>query len=132
MLSNKAVYRSPDDLGPAYEHPENVADETIETFLRPFVATDQRTRDLERFVNAFDNKYTVAVESKLKMLNAPTLIVWGTDDIYFDVKWSHWLADTIPGTKRRVEFENARIFFPEERAEDFNRELRDFWKQTGQ
>ena len=66
------------------------------------------------------------------MLNAPTLIVWGTDDIYFDVKWSHWLADTIPGTKRRVEFENARIFFPEERAEDFNRELRDFWKQTGQ
>ena len=132
MLSNKAVYRSPDALGPAYEHPENVADETIETFLHPFVATDQRTRDLERFVNAFDNKYTVAVESKLKMLNAPTLIVWGTDDIYFDVKWSHWLAETIPGTKRRVEFKNARIFFPEERAEDFNRELRDFWKQTGQ
>ena len=132
MLSNKAVYRSPDALGPAYEHPENVGDETIEIFLRPFVATDQRTRDLERFVNAFDNKYTVAVESKLKMLNAPTLIVWGTDDIYFDVKWSHWLAETIPGTKRRVEFKNARIFFPEERAEDFNRELRDFWKQTGQ
>ena len=132
MLSNKAVYRSPDALGPAYEHPENVADETIETFLRPFVATDQRTRDLERFVNAFDNKYTVAVESKLKMLNAPTLIVWGTDDIYFDVKWSHWLAETIPGTKHRVEFKDARIFFPEERAEDFNRELRDFWKQTGQ
>jgi pimeloyl-ACP methyl ester carboxylesterase len=132
MLSNKAVYRSPDALGPAYEHPENVADETIETFLHPFVATDQRTRDLERFVNAFDNKYTVGVESKLKMLNAPTLIVWGTDDIYFDVKWSHWLAETIPGTKRRVEFKNARIFFPEERAEDFNRELRDFWKQTGQ
>src|SRR3982074_2465168 len=132
MLSKKAIYRSPDALGPAYEHPENVADETIETFLHPFVATDQRTRDLERFVNAFDNKYTVAVEAKLKKLNAPTLIVWGTDDIYFDVKWSHWLAETIPGTKRRIEFKNARIFFPEERAEDFNRELRDFWKQTGQ
>ena len=36
MLSNKAVYRSPDALGPAYEHPENVADETIETFLHFF------------------------------------------------------------------------------------------------
>src|SRR5258707_4614542 len=94
MLSNKAVYRSPDALGPAYEHPENVADETIEMVLRPFVATDQRTRDLERFVNAFDNKYTVAVESKLKMLNAPTLIVWGTDDIYFNDKWCHRLAVT--------------------------------------
>ena len=131
MLSNKAIYRSPDALGPAYEHPENVTDETIETFLHPFVVTDQRTRDLERFVNAFDNKYTVEVEPKLKALKAPTLIVWGTDDVYFDLKWSEWLAKTIPGTKRRVEFKDARIFFPEERAEDFNRELRDFWKQTG-
>jgi pimeloyl-ACP methyl ester carboxylesterase len=132
MLSNKAIYRSPDALGPAYEHPEKVMDETIETFLRPFVVTDQRTRDLERFVNAFDNKYTVEVEPKLRALKAPTLIVWGTDDVYFDLKWSEWLAKTIPGTKRRVELKDARIFFPEERAEDFNRELRDFWKQTQQ
>ena len=132
MLSNKAIYRSPEALGPAYEHPEQVTDETIETFLRPFVATDQRTRDLERFVNAFDNKYTVAVEPKLRALEAPTLIAWGTDDVYFDVKWADWLAKTIPGTKRRVEFKDARIFFPEERSEDFNRELRDFWKQTEQ
>lgn len=132
MLSNKAIYRSPDALGPAYEHPENVTDETIETFLRPFVVTDQRTRDLERFVNAFDNKNTVEIEPKLKALKAPTLIVWGTDDVYFDLKWSEWLAKTIPGTKRRAAFKDARIFFPEERAEDFNRELRDFWRQTEQ
>jgi pimeloyl-ACP methyl ester carboxylesterase len=132
MLSNKAVYRSPEALGLAYEHPEKVTDEAIETYLQPFVATDQRTRDLERFVNAFDNKHTVAIEPKLKTLKSPTLVVWGTDDIYFDVKWSHWLADTIPGTLRRVEFQGARIFFPEERSEDFNRELRDFWKQTEQ
>jgi hypothetical protein len=32
---------------------------------------------------------------------------------------------------RRVEFEGARIFFPEERSQDFNRELRGFWQQTG-
>src|SRR5246127_1092763 len=128
MLSDKAIYRSPDALGPAYEHPEKLSDETIETYLRPLVATEQRTRDLERFVNAFDNKHTVAIEPKLKTLQAPTLIIWGTDDVYFDVKWSQWLSKTIPGTKRRGEFEGARIFFPEERPEDFNKELRDFWK----
>jgi pimeloyl-ACP methyl ester carboxylesterase len=130
MLSDKSIYRSPDALGLAYEHPENVTDETIETYLRPFLATEQRTGDLERFVRAFDNKHTTAIEPKLKTLKAPTLIVWGTDDIYFDVKWSRWLADTIPGTKRRVEFKGARIFFPEERWEEFNRELRGFWKDT--
>src|SRR6202041_2205787 len=49
LLSDKKVYRSPQALGPAYEHPEQVSDDTIEQYLRPFVRTDQRTRDLQRF-----------------------------------------------------------------------------------
>jgi pimeloyl-ACP methyl ester carboxylesterase len=99
MLSDKSIYRSADALGPAYEHPEKVTDETIERYLRPFLATEQRTRDLERFVGAFDNKHTVAIQPKLRSLKAPTLIVWGTDDIYFDVKWSHWLGHDDSGNK---------------------------------
>ncbi len=69
----------------------------------------------------------MAIEPQLKKLNAPTLIVWGNDDIYFDVKWSHWLAKTIPGTKKRVEYPGARLFFPEERWQQFNQELRAHW-----
>ncbi|SEP15762.1 Pimeloyl-ACP methyl ester carboxylesterase [Rhodospirillales bacterium URHD0017] len=127
MLADKNVYRSAGALGPAYEHPERVTDETIETYLRPLVSTEQRTRDFQRFLAEFDCKHTVAVEKQLRTLDAPTLIAWGTDDIYFDVRWSHWLASTIPGTRRRVELEGARIFFPEERAGEFNRELRSHW-----
>jgi pimeloyl-ACP methyl ester carboxylesterase len=130
MLSDKSVYRSPQALGPAYEHPERLTDDSIETYLRPLVKSGQRTHDLERFLAAFDNKHTVAVEDRLKKLTAPTLIVWGTDDIYFDVKWSHWLADNIPGVRRRVELKGARIFFPEERSEEFNQELRTHWQAT--
>jgi pimeloyl-ACP methyl ester carboxylesterase len=132
MLSDKNVYRSPQALGPAYEHPEQVTDDTIEKYLRPLVRTEQRTRDLQRFLAAFDNKHTLAVEPQLKTLKAPTLIVWGTDDIYFDVKWSQWLADNIPGTRRRVELEGARIFFPEERWPNFNKELRAHWEVARQ
>jgi pimeloyl-ACP methyl ester carboxylesterase len=73
----------------------------------------------------------VEIEKFLRNLRAPTLIAWGTDDIYFDVKWSHWLQEAIPGTKKRVEFESARIFFPEERAQEFNRELRAHWGVPG-
>jgi pimeloyl-ACP methyl ester carboxylesterase len=127
MLADKGVYRSPQALGPAYEHPECVTDDSIEKYLRPFVRTEQRTRDLERFLAAFDNAQTVAIEPRLAQLNAPTLIAWATDDVYFDVKWSRWLANLIPGTRRRVEFEGARIFFPEERSEQFNAELRRHW-----
>ena len=127
MLADKNFFRSAQALGPAYEHPERLADETIEAYLRPLVRTDRRTRDFQRFLAAFDCKHTLAVEAHLRKLTAPTLIVWGTDDIYFDVRWSHWLAETIPGTRRRVELNGARIFFPEERPAELNRELRAHW-----
>jgi pimeloyl-ACP methyl ester carboxylesterase len=127
MLADKAVYRSPQALGPAYEHPEAVTDDTIETYLRPFLRSTLHTRNLERFVNAFDCRHTVQIEKQLRLVQAPTLIAWGTDDIYFDLKWSHWLAEAIPGTKKRVEFAAARIFFPEERHSEFNNELKAHW-----
>ena len=127
MLADKNIYRSPQALGLAYEHPEQVSDESIEAYLRPLVRTDQRTRDLQRFLAAFDNRHTLAIEGRLKTLTAPTLVVWGTDDVFFDVKWAEWLADTIPGARRPVEFTGARIFFPEERWADFNKELRAHW-----
>jgi pimeloyl-ACP methyl ester carboxylesterase len=127
MLADKSIYRSPQALGPAYERPEAVTDDTIETYLRPFTGSAQRMRDIERFVNAFDCRHTVDIEKQLGRVRAPTLIAWGTDDIYFDLKWSRWLEQTIPGTKRRVEFESARIFFPEERSSEFNGELKAHW-----
>lgn len=132
MLADKNAYRAEQALGPAYEHPQQVTDETIETYLRPHVRSAQRTRDLERFLAAFDPIHTLRIEDGLRRLQAPTLVVWGTDDIYFDVKWSKWLADTIPGTRRRIEFEGARIFFPEERWQEFNRELREHWLAAAQ
>ncbi len=130
MLSDKPFFRSPQALGLAYEHADRVADETIEAYLRPNVASAKRVRDLERFLAAFDCAQTVAIERKLKTLQAPTLIVWGSDDIFFDVKWSEWLANTIPGTRRRVVLDGARLFFPEERCRELNDELRAHWKAT--
>jgi pimeloyl-ACP methyl ester carboxylesterase len=105
--------------------PKNVSDEDIEIYLRPLVRSEQRTRDLQRFVAAFDNKHTVVIEPRLRQLQAPTLIVWATDDVYFPAKWAYWLAEAIPGAKPPVELTDARIFFLEERAEEFNQLLRD-------
>jgi pimeloyl-ACP methyl ester carboxylesterase len=131
MLADKNIYRSQQALGPAYEQPGEVTDETIDTYLRPLVRTTQRTLDLQRFLAAFDCRHTLAAEAGLRKLRAPTLIGWGTDDIYFDVQWSRWLAETIPGTRRRVELGGARIFFPEERVKELNQELRAHWTLRG-
>ena len=130
MLNDKQIYRQA--LAPAYERPDQVTDDTIDAYLKPLASTPQRTRDMARFVSAFDCKHTVAIEHQLRQLRAPTLIAWGTDDVYFDVKWSHWLARTIPGTRKRIEYAAARIFFPEERWSDFNRDLRAHWKDSSE
>jgi pimeloyl-ACP methyl ester carboxylesterase len=61
----------------------------------------------------------------LRQLQAPTLIVLGTDDVYFPIRWADWLAKTIPGAKKPVMLVGARIFFPEERPAEFNHLLRD-------
>src|ERR1700682_6047926 len=127
MLGDKSIYRSPGALGPAYEHPEAVTERDIEIYLRPNLRNEQRTHDLERFVGAFDNKHTLAIEPQLRRLKAPTLIVWATDDVYLPVKWAPWLAEAIPGARPPVELSGARLFFPEERADAFNRLLRGHW-----
>lgn len=124
MLADKAIFRSPGALGPAYEHPERVSDETIDIYLKPLLRNEKQLDDFRRFLAAFDCRHTLAIEPQLRRLQVPTLIVWGTDDVYFPVSWSQWLADAIPGTCRRIELDGARIFFPEERPEVFNTALR--------
>jgi hypothetical protein len=52
--------------------------------------------------------------------------------VYFDVKWGRWLSETIPGTRKYVELKGARIFFPEERWQEFDKELRLFWESIDQ
>ena len=127
MLKDKSIYRSAQALGPAYERPNAVTDETIDAYLKPHLSTKQRLHDLERFVGSFDNSHTVSIEDKLRSLTAPALIVWGDDDVYFDVKWAKWLAGSLSGARYPVVLKGARIFFPEERADQFNQALRAFW-----
>lgn len=126
MLNDPNVFRTA--LGPCYENAAAVSEDTINAYLWPFFSKPTRIRGLERFVGAFDCAQTVAIEPKLRTLKAPTLIMWATDDIYFDKKWAHWLAARIPGTKQVIEVPKGRLFFFEERANYFNRHLRDHWQ----
>jgi len=124
MLTDTSRYRAPQALGPAYEDPASVSDADIETYLTPFLRTEQRTRDLQRFLAAFDNRHTLAIENQLRAVGAPTLIVWGTDDVYFPIRWAHWLAETIPGAGTPVEVPGARLFFVEEQPQALAAPLR--------
>lgn len=118
-------------LASSFEDPAVLPDETIAGFFAPFAASTGCAQAVQGFVAAMDNSVTVAIADALARFRAPTLIVWGTGDEFFDVAWARWLAETIPGTVRCVELEGARLFFPAERTGAFNAELRSLWTAHG-
>src|SRR5215468_84199 len=63
----------------------------------------------------------------LERLEVPTLIVWGTGDTAFRLKWAYWLRDTIPGATEVIEIDGGRLFFPDERATELTAALRRHW-----
>ena len=69
----------------------------------------------------------LAVESDLAALKVPTLVVWGTGDVFFRTKWAYWLRDLIPGAREVVEIRGGKLFFPGERSRELVVELRRFW-----
>jgi len=111
----------------SYADPQILSDALIRLYLEPLLSSQQRLEAFQRYWLGFDNRHTVAIHSALKTLRVATLIVWGVDDIFFDKRWAYWLQDTIPGVKGVVEVADARLFFPEDRADGLARPMLQFW-----
>jgi len=126
MLEDLSFARQSFAIG--FEHPDLISADDFRTWLDPLFASETSTRNLERFIAGFDNRQTVAIAPLLRELQAPTLIVWGTSDPFFPVKWAYWLRGAIPGAKEVVELEGAKLFFPRERSEELAHAMRDFWQ----
>lgn len=114
-------------LASGLEDPAALPDEVVASFFARF-ADRSSAEALQAYVAGMDSAVTVAVRDDLARFDRPTLIVWATADDFFDVRWAHWLAETIPGTVRCVELAGAKLFFPLERPE-FTSELRAFWSE---
>jgi pimeloyl-ACP methyl ester carboxylesterase len=114
-------------LGVGFEHPERLMAEDVSGYLEPHFSTVESARVVERTLLSLDSDQLLAIEPALRKLDVPTLIVWGTGDRFFDVKWAHWLRDTIPGAVDVVEIENGALFWPGERGEELVPHLRRHW-----
>jgi pimeloyl-ACP methyl ester carboxylesterase len=128
-----AIAASPElaraSLASSLEHPEAIGDDVLTGFFAPF--TDPaRAAAVQAYVAGMNNEVTVAIRDSLARLQAPTLIVWGTGDEFFDLSWARWLADTIPGTMRLVTVDGGRLFFPLERPAELSQPLRELWQES--
>lgn len=90
-----------------------------------------RARQFEHCLLALGPGDLLAAEPGLARLAVPTLIVWGTGDVFFELSWAYWLKDLIPGATQVVEIDGARLFFPDERASELAGALRAFWASPG-
>jgi pimeloyl-ACP methyl ester carboxylesterase len=127
MVNDLEMVRSEMGLGSGYEHPEKLSAETMRAYLEPVAGTPEAARELERFLTSVTAADLLAVEPALGELRAPTLIVWGTGDTFFELDWAYWLRDTIPGTTEVVEVPGAKLFFPDERPAELVEPLRRHW-----
>ena len=90
----------------------------IRSYLEPRIGTLERAREFERMLLSLDAGDLHAVTPLLGPAHPAHPLVWGTDDVLFDVSWAYWLRDTIPGTAGVVTVDGARRLFPEERLMD--------------
>ena len=114
-------------LAGSYQDPARIPDDAWRAYLTPIAGTLDRARDFERILAALDPADLSTAQGALAALTVPTLIVWGTGDPMFGVKWAHQLHDLIPGARDVVEIDGAKLFFPEERPNDLIPHLRQFW-----
>ena len=110
-----------------YQDVANLPDEVARAWLEPTLGTAAAARQSQRLLTSLHARDLLAIEPALARLQVPTLIVWGTSDIFFRRKWAYWLRDTIPGATEVVEIDGARLFFPDERATEFTAALRRHW-----
>jgi pimeloyl-ACP methyl ester carboxylesterase len=114
-------------LSMGYQYPDRVPQDAWRDYLTGTAGTIEGARDLERLVASLDAADIEAAGGQLRTLNVPTLLVWGTADTMFPVKWAYHLRDMIPGAREVIEIDGAKLFFPEERPEDLVPHLRRLW-----
>ncbi|MGW4720551.1 alpha/beta fold hydrolase [Nocardia sp. NPDC004260] len=114
-LRNISVARKR-SYGSGFEDVHNLPEVIAQAWLSPLLGTRGRARQFQRWLTSLRARDLLAVEPALRRLLTPTLVVWGTDDVFFHRKWAYWLAQTIPGVVEVVEVPGGKLFFPFERA----------------
>jgi pimeloyl-ACP methyl ester carboxylesterase len=129
VMANLAAARSI-IFGSSYEHPEQLSVDVMRAYLEPVLGTPEHARQFERLLCSLHADDLLAVEPQLRQFHVPTLVVWGTDDVFFEMRWAYWLQATIPGASEVVEVDGGRLFFPDERAAELAPHLLRHWAVT--
>ncbi len=117
-------------LGYGYADERSVAPETVRAYVTPLLGTRAAARNFQRMVAALDSTDLTDVAPALLAMPVWTMIIWGTEDFFYERSWSSWMADTIPSAMEIVEIRGARTFLVEEHPIVLVPYLREHWRVT--
>ena len=116
-------------LTAGYPHPGRLPSQVVDAYYHPVFGTWESSSAFARLATAISSADLASVRPQLAELEAPTLVVWGTGDVFFPLKWAQRLADLIPGATDVVVLDGARMHFPDYRASEFVPLLLGHWAQ---
>ena len=128
QLNDKQLARSAKGMGGlAYTYPENLADETIETYFRPFVENPLTKVQMQEYAVSMGANPLIAIREELRQWKGPARMVWGMKDTLFGVQWAEYLDRTLVGSRGVRRVEGANLFFPEEMPDLIAEEALALW-----
>ncbi|HEY7072206.1 MAG TPA: alpha/beta hydrolase [Acidimicrobiales bacterium] len=115
-------------LGTGLADPDGVSDDVIRAFVEPVLRHERSERAIQRWMTDLTDRDLQAVQDDLGRLDVPTLLLWGTDDVFFPVDDARGLAALIPGAEL-VEVPGAKLFHPLEQPDLLAGHLRRLWRR---
>lgn len=128
-LTDKALARS--TFGAAvFRDPSHFADETIEYYVTPLVASPLRRAQYHAFHIALEPNPLAGIETQLKRSAVPVRIVWGANDDIFSPADADYLDHTFPRSQGIRRVPGGKLFFPEEFPEVIAEEAQRLWRDA--
>lgn len=127
-LADKDLARSPKGLiGLTFTRPDDVSDQTVETYLAPLVSSARRKAQADAYLAALEPNPLIGIEPDLKRSPVPVRVVWGMADRIFDPAGSDYLAGLFPRSRGVRKIPEAKLFWPEEYPDLVAEEARTLW-----
>ena len=123
LLQVKALYRLPFLFGWLVKRP--LPPEVAEAYLTPVLRSPGVRRDLRKLLRAVHPRYTLRAAEKLRTFDRPVLLLWGSEEKLFPLRFARRLAALLPDA-RLVEVADTYTFISEDRPEALVRHVVEF------
>lgn len=128
--SHRRLFRRALADGKAVHNPAALTDELVAGYLAANLADAHRRAKTRRFLagqlDPANQRHTLEAVDGVRRFRAPTLVLWGEQDVHFPPHWAHRLRADIPGCARVEILPGTGHLLMEERPDRVAALLREF------